>query len=475
MRRPTATGVLHFGLGAFHRAHQAHFFDRLIAQGQTDWGIAAVNLRSAAIVEDLSAQDNLYFRWERGLKTESIRAIGAHTHCHHLPTEREAVLDHFRSAALQMITITVSEKGYHFDPRPGGLDTAQADVQVDLSNPSLPATLPAVLAQGLEERRKVGAGPITLVSCDNYRNNGQVLKSVVTDFARACYPDLSDWLAANASFPSSMVDAIVPKVRAEDRDALQKKIGVADPAMVIVEDYMRWVIEDDFVSNRPPLNTVGVELVPDAAPYEVMKLMLLNAPHSAVAYLGCLAGFDFIHQAIACNTLRASVDRMLRRELLPVARGIAGAAAADYGGMTLNRFANPNIEYRTLQVATDGSLKIQQRLLPALSWHLKQGSIPEGLTLTLAAWMRYLMGVTDAGTSYQISDPMAEELTDRIADTRTGEEVAHRILSIGEIFPSDIQEHDDLAAQTARHLDGISSNGTLKWLEHLSNSNEGMT
>lgn len=382
------------------------------------------------------------------------------------------MLDHFRSTTVQMITATVSEKGYHFDPQTGGLDTAQSDIQTDLANPRFPVTLPGILAQGLEERRKVGAGPITLASCDNYRNNGQVLKSVVMDFARACYPDLPDWLAANASFPSSMVDGIVPKVHTEDHAALEERLGVADPGMVIAEDYMRWVIEDDFAGLRPPLDTVGVEVVDDAAPYEAMKLMLLNAPHSGVAYLGCLAGFHYIHQAVAHPTLRATVDRLLRHELLPLAESIAGPVAVDYGGMTLNRFANPNIEYRTLQVATDGSLKIQQRLLSALSWHLRKGSIPEGLTLILAAWMRSLNGVTDAGKPYPISDPMAGELTACILNARTGTEVAHRILSMGEIFPADIRQHNGLATQIARHFDGISRNGTLGWLEKLNNLNE---
>ena len=445
VQRPLATGVLDLGLGAFHRAHHAYFFDQLPQQGHRDWGVAAVNLRSMEIVQNLSARDNVCTRWERGRGAEKIRMIGALTGSYHLPTMRNAVLDVFRNPATRLITSTVGEKGYHFDHQADCLDETHAEIKADLAKPSAAATLPRVLAQDLNERRKADAGPITIVSCDNYRQNGQVLKAVVNGFARLRCPELTDWLEHNASFPSSMVDGIVPRVREKDRTALEQRNGTTDPILVIVEDYLRWVIKDDFAGDRLSLDSVGAEIVSDVGPYETIKLLLLNGPHSAIAYFGSLAGFDYIYEAVAHPILRTAVDSLLQHELLPVAEDTAGHHATDYGGIALDHFANTNIEYRTLQVATDGSLKIQQRILPAISWHLSRGRVPDGLSLILAGWMRFQAGVTDAGERYHVTDPMAEALADCHGGAAGGTEIVNRFLAMGEIFPAEFSQRGDLA------------------------------
>jgi fructuronate reductase len=463
--RPAKTGVLHIGLGAFHRAHQAEFFDRLLRKGHADWGIVAVNLRSPDIVTALREQDMLFTRWTRGAESDNLTINGAMTGCHHLPTEREAVMARFRDPGVRLITVTVSEKGYHCAAGSGALDEGSAEVRADLAAPDAPCTMPGLLAAGLEARRRAGAGPVTVVSCDNLRSNGRILRAVVLDIASRSFPELAPWIAAHVRFPSSMVDGIVPKVRDADRQALAARTGVDDPAVVIAEDYMRWVIEDDFAGDRPPLDAVGVEFVSDAAPYEAMKLLLLNAPHSALAYLGHTAGFAFVHEAMGEPRLAGLLRGLIAEELMPVVPGHGGTGAQDYAARTLPRFANPNIPYTTWQVTTDGSLKLKERVLPAVAHHLAQGREPDRLALVLAAWVRFLTGRTETGEVYEIADPMAPELRRRVEAARDTQGLLDGVLSMGRIFPDSIAGHAGFRARVARHLDGIVRRGTLAWID----------
>jgi fructuronate reductase len=248
---------------------------------------------------------------------------------------------------------------------------------------------------------------------------------------------------------------------------LAQRIDHDDPAMVIAEDHMRWVIEDDFAADSPPLESVGVEFVADVEPYEAMKLLLVNAPHSALAYLGHIAGFEYIHDAATQPLLHKVVDQLLRTELMPVARHVAGLVADDYGSRTLDRFANPNIAYETLQVATDGSLKIRERLLPAVSWHLAEGRVPDGLALVLAAWIRFLGGRTDTGTVYSVPDPMADAFAAQLENVAEGRDIVASILGMKSVFPASIGNHAELAKRITIHFDGLSRMGTLAWLQCL--------
>jgi fructuronate reductase len=282
--------------------------------------------------------------------------------------------------------------------------------------------------------------------------------------AARSFPDLAAWIEANVCFPSSMVDGIVPKVRDADRQALLARTGVDDPAMVIAEDYMRWVIEDDFAGERPPLDEVGVEFVADVAPYEAMKLLLLNAPHSALAYLGHNAGFAYVHEAMGEPRLGGFLHGLIAEELLPVALSRGETGAREYAALTPLRFANPNIAYATRQVASDGSLKLGERILPAVAHHLAQGREPERLALVLAAWMRFLTGRTETGDVYDIPDPMAPELRRRVHAARDTEELLEGMLSLRRIFPESIARHTGFRARIARHLDGLAERGTLTWV-----------
>ncbi|MEM1361638.1 MAG: mannitol dehydrogenase family protein [Pseudomonadota bacterium] len=467
--RPVRTAVLHFGLGAFHRAHQAFYFNRLLHQENRDWGIASVNLRSHGIVDTMAAQECQYHRWQRGREIDSISVIRSITGTYHLPSQRAQVMALFESAGLQIITLTVSEKGYHYDPTVQGLAIDHADIQADLKAPHLATTLPGILVQGLEARRKAKGGPISLISCDNYRENGRILRAVVSGYARQIAPDLLPWLEQNTKFLSTMVDGIVPRVRDQDRAALAEKIGASDQAMVVAEDYMRWVIEDDFAGERPPLESVGAELLCDVARYETMKLLLLNAPHSAAAYLGHNAGLTYIDEAVSEIEINRFLGRLLHQELLPVASRGDGKAE-DYGALTLGRFANPNIRYPTLQVSADGSLKMQERLFPALQWHLEQGRVPEGIALVLAAWMRFLTGQTDQEKRYSVPDPQADAFALCLAKADSDYGFVDQVLGLNAVFPNAIASNDRLRDRIKYHFAGLADHGTIGWLSRFHDS-----
>ena len=465
---PQRTAVLHLGLGNFHRGHQAHFFDRLLKQGNQDWGIAAVNIRSREIVEAMQRQDNGYLRWQRGQTDEALTLIRSHKHSFHMPTDGAAVLRLFAEPSLQLVTVTVSEKGYHYDNRKQTLDTSHADVQAYLADPSRLNILPAIVAAGLEARRCAGGTPLTVMSCDNYRNNGAVLRSVVEAVAERGFPQLSAWMNQGVSFPATMVDGIVPKVRTQDRQEIQSRTGFDDQALVITEDYMRWVIADDFAGEKPPLETVGAEIVSTVAPYEDMKLMLLNGPHSALSYMGHNAGFEFIHQAMAEPSLKSYLARLLNDELLPIAKRLSDAAVS-YGAKTLARFANTHIAYQNRQVATDGSLKIPERLLPPIRAHLKDGVLPEGLALALAAWIKFLSGQDEQGNRYTIPDANSATLSSRLAEAGTSSLAKVKaVFGLRGVFPDAIADHHGFAMLVATQLSGLQDHGTLNWLSKTS-------
>ena len=473
-QRPRRAGVLHLGLGAFHRAHQMYFFDQLLEQGHKNWGVASVNLRSMAPVAALNAQDNVYCRWERGQRESEVRVIKAVTGSYHFPTQYADVMSLFCDPGIRLITVTVSEKGYHFDPTQKGLNQNDADIQDDHARPERPRTMPGVLCVGLEMRRIAGAGPITIISCDNYRDNGAVLRAVVTDFAKSHFPDLLSWIADNVRFPSSMVDGIVPSVRETDRAAFADHASTDDRALVIAEDYMRWVIQDDFIAERPPFEDVGVEIVPDVAVFEAMKLLLLNAPHSAISYLGHNAGFEFIHEAVCEPRLNNALSKLISAELLPIAMRHHKKKSSEYGSRTLDRFANPNIAYTTWQVATDGSFKIPERLLPALAAHLKEGRVPDGLALILAAWMRFVLGRKDSGDRYDVPDPLAPLFAETVCGLeQRPERIVDRLLSIRAIFPPWVSAHAELKHCISIHFAGLTDHGTLAWLDIISNAPTG--
>src|SRR5512143_1586865 len=301
-------GIVHVGLGAFHRAHQAIYTDAVLARDPR-WGICGVSLKTPHATRSLAAQDGLYTALEKDQSGTRVRIVGALREALFLGAEREKVLARCADRNVHVVTLTVTEKGYCHDPATGALDLAHPDIVRDLAAPRAATSAPGFIVAALAARRRAGAGPVSVVCCDNLPHNGSVVAGIVTAFARAADPALADWIERNVAFPSTMVDRIVPATTPADIAEAGRLTGLADAVPVVFEPFRQWVIEDRFAGPRPAWEDDGAQIVTDVAPFETMKLRLLNGSHSTLAYLGFLAGHEFIWQASADPALAALIER----------------------------------------------------------------------------------------------------------------------------------------------------------------------
>jgi len=378
----TEVGVLHLGLGVFHRGHQVGYTEEaMAATGDTRWGICAAGIRSRATVDALAAQDGLFAVLVRDGRPEPVelRVYGA---------LRETLLgaevvERLAHPPITLVTLTVTEKGY----LPG-------------------SAVIEWLAEGLRRRAAAGAGPVTVLSCDNLPRNGRV----VGDAVRAAAGELRGWIEENVAFPSSMVDRIVPYVRPEDLEAVAAGLGVTDRAAVATEPFRQWVIEDRFAADRPAWERAGALIVPDVTPYELMKLRLLNGAHSLIAYLGLLHGCETIAEAVSRDDIAAAVRALMDEDVTPTLPVPEGFDLEAYKRSLMARFANPALRHQTTKVAEDGSLKLPLRLVTVLRERLAAGATPAHAALAIAAWMRWV------SVAPRLDDPLADRLRAAAAD-----------------------------------------------------------
>lgn len=411
-------GIVHLGLGSFHRAHQAMFTDRAMAADGGDWGICGVSLRSARVRDALAPQDGLYTLLTRDAGGTQARIIGSVHAALALPEDPERVLARMAAADTRVISLTVTEKGYGGDPASGRLSDTDADLTHDLA--AGPATAPrstlGLLARALARRRKGGTGPVTLLSCDNLSGNGDGLRRLLLAFLDATdQRDLAAWMADTIPCPDTMVDRIVPAPTDTDRAEAARLIGLEDAATVATEPFAQWVIEDRFAASRPAWERVGATLTADVAGWEAMKLRLLNAAHSLIAYLGGLAGFATVDQAIADPGLRRHVET-LWDEAETTLVVPAGADVAGYRRALLERFANPALGHRTAQIAMDGSQKLPVRILGTILDRRRQGAPVDSLCLAVAAWMAWIARRDRNGVVIPAEDPLSDRLASVAAD-----------------------------------------------------------
>ncbi len=401
---PTAVGigVVHLGIGAFHRAHQAVYFDDLIAAGAGDWRILGVSLRSAGVRDQLELQDGLFTLVERDSDGTRLRVIGSVAGVLVAPENPREVIEAIAAPATRIVTLTVTEKGYCHHPATGQLNAAHPDIVHDLAYPEQPMSALGFLAAGIDRRRKSGAGPLTLISCDNLPHNGAMLRLVLVSFARARDPELAAWIESNVAFPSTMVDRIVPATTDTDRAALVQTLGCEDYGMVKAEPFSQWVIEDRFATDRPPFEQAGVQIVADVRPFELAKLRMLNGAHSTIAYLGLQAGHAYVHEAMADARIAAIVDRLLE-EAASTLPQVPGLDVDAYAEALKGRFANRALEHRIAQIAMDGSQKLPQRLLGTIADVHAAGGTAHAAALGVAGWIVHLDGP-------HLNDPLASEL-----------------------------------------------------------------
>ncbi len=393
-RQAQATGIVHFGIGAFHRAHQAWYTDRAMDAGDRNWMIAGVSLRSADVAAQLNPQDGLYTVTERSASGSRTRLVGSVRGVLVARHAADAVVAAIASPETRIVSFTVTEKGYCRTPD-GALDPILAEA----------GSFYPLLVKALARRQAWGLPGVTLLSCDNLADNGPVLGRLLGEYCAKHDPPLGDWIAETCRFPATMVDRIVPATTDEDRRKASADLGLDDQAAVMTEPFGQWVIEDRFVEGRPSWDKVGAQLVADVAPYELAKLRMLNGAHSALAYLGMERGHTFVHQAVADPALRLLIERLMRQE---AATSFAADAAQDldaYADALLARFANPSLNHRLLQIAMDGSQKLPQRWLATLISHQERGQPCPAILTALGAWLRHV-----GGAGHAVDDPLAERL-----------------------------------------------------------------
>ncbi|WP_197698992.1 mannitol dehydrogenase family protein [Micromonospora inositola] len=455
--RALRVGVVHLGIGAFHRAHQAIFTElAAAATGREDWGITGVTQRSASVRDQLMPQDGLYSVLERGADAAPLRVVGSVRDVVFGAGDPAAVVDRIADPAVRLVTLTVTEKGYRRDGA-GRLDRSDPEVVADLAGRP-PRTVVGQLVRGLQRRLAESAEPITLLSCDNLVGNGDVLRGLVQDIVDALPSSeaggLADWITTSVRFPSCMVDRIVPATTAEDRADALAVLGLEDRGVVVAEPFSQWVIEDDFAAGRPAWERAGAVLTRDVAAWEAVKLRMLNASHSLLAYLGALRGYDTIAAALTEDRLAAAAESLMVEDVAPTLRVPDGLDLDHYRGQVLTRFANPALRHRTVQVAMDGSQKLPVRLLGTVRDRLAAGAVPRHAALAVAAWMVYVAQGRDVrGRDLPLDDPMAERLgTAGAAAGGDPQRLVDALLHVDEIFGADLRDHQGFRAALVDHV-----------------------
>jgi fructuronate reductase len=397
-------GIVHFGIGAFHRAHQALYTDEALAAGDRDWAIIGVSLRSAQVREQLAPQAGLYTVTESDRSGHATRVIGAVRDVLVAAQEPARVIAAVAAPATHVVSLSITEKGY-WRGADQLLDFGAAAIRHDLDPQQVPRTLYGFLAASLAQRRRLALPGVTLLSCDNLAANGRQLQGLLDQFLERRDPATAQWFRAHCSCPSSMVDRIVPATTAQDLSGLDVRLGLHDAAAVFTEPFRQWVIEDRFAGPRPRWDVGGVQWAQDTAPYETAKLRMLNGAHSALAYVGLFRGHEFVHQAIADPPLRGLVERLMREEAARSFEPAADQSLPRYADALLLRFANAGRPHALKQVAMDGSQKIPQRWLPTLRILERDGGECPALLQALGAWIAYVRGVR-----FAVIDPQAVEL-----------------------------------------------------------------
>lgn len=459
-RNRVTTGIVHLGIGAFHRAHQAAYTEHVLASGDLRWGIVGASLRSPDTRDALNPQRGLYTLNVRSGAGDDLAIIGAIKDVIVAPESPAALIEAMVRADVKIVTLTVTEKGYCHDPATGELNEAHPDIVHDLAHPTTPRSAVGFLVEALAKRRAHGVKPFTIVCCDNLPSNGKTVRRVVTRFATLRDKALGDYVAREVKFPSTMVDRIVPATTDEDRDMIAQTLGVTDAWPVMTEPFTQWVIEDNFGDARPAWEQFGAEIVQDVEPYEHMKLRLLNGSHSTLAYLGYLAGYQTVAEAMSDPALAQLISDLMEYESAPTLHMPAGADVAAYRASLLTRFRNPALKHRTWQIAMDGSQKLPQRLLGTARDRLKAGQAIDRIALGVAAWMRYVTGIDETGQPIDVRDPLAERFKAITAASKGDpDQLADGLFGIEAIFGKDLPQNDAFTRPVIAALQSLYAKG----------------
>ena len=460
-RSSVTPGIVHLGIGAFHRAHMAVYVDDLLLS-YPDWGIIGASLRRPDTRDALAPQDFLYALAVRDAGGTACRIIGSLMDVIDANTQRDALLALMADPRIRIVSLTVTEKGYCHDPATGELDPKHPDIVHDLAHPDAPVSAPGIIVAALARRRALGVAPFAVMSCDNLPSNGRTCGRIVTRFAELSDPELGAWVRAEVAFPSTMVDRIVPATTDADRAEIIEITGAEDAWPIVTEPFTQWVIEDRFPAGRPPFERAGAQLVEDVEPFERMKLRMLNGSHSTLAYLGYLAGHQYVADAIGDPAFRTLIHGLMTDEVMPTLPMVRSELER-YRDDLLARFANPSLKHRTWQIAMDGSQKLPQRLLGTIRDRLAAGQGITRLALGVAGWMRYVTGIDEKGDAIDVKDPLAARLR-TIADDagRDAQKLVDGLLKVQEVFGADLPRNTALRDTITGHLKSLYSTGVAK-------------
>jgi mannitol 2-dehydrogenase len=408
-------GVVHIGVGGFHRAHQAMYHDRLMNQGTAlDWGICGVGVMAAdrRMKEVLDAQDGLYtLVLKHSDGTYEPRVIGSIVEYLFAPDDPEAVIEKMAAESTRIVSLTITEGGYNLSDVTGEFDVANPDVLADLEPGAVPRTTFGLITEALRRRWKRGLAPFTVMSCDNLQDNGYLSKRVFTAFARLRDPDLGDWIEREARFPNSMVDRITPVTTDTDRGEIRERFGIEDLWPVVCEPYTQWVLQDAFTAGRPPYERVGVQVVEQVEPYELMKLRLLNGSHQAMAYFGYLCGYRLVHEAAQDPLFQAFMLGYMDCEATPTLAPVPGVDLEGYKHTLIERFSNPQVRDTIARLCAESSDRIPKWLLPVVRAQLVTGGEIRRSAAVVASWARYAEGFDEAGQPIEVVDRLRDTLT----------------------------------------------------------------
>ena len=427
--------MVHLGPGAFFRAFGAVYTDEVNAVNDEGWGILAVSLRSATAAHQLDQQDGIYHSVtfsKEGLQPKLISSI---VRTLVAPDDPGAVVAEMAEPAVKVVSLTITEKGYCHRSSDGKLNLKHPDIIHDLDDWLQPVSAIGFIVAALAKRRTAGNKPFTVLSCDNLPSNGALIRGIVLEFAQNIDGELANWIEAQVSFPSSMVDRITPATTPEDINALSEITGALDLGCVFHEQFRQWVIEDDFCNGRPRWELAGAQFVAEVDAHELKKLRCLNGTHSALAYLGYLAGFETISETVSDPDFALFCEMLWTDEIIPTVPQPEGENLLTYSAKLMERYKDTSIRHRTWQIAMDGSQKLPQRILGTISDNLAMDRVSPGLYLAVAAWMFYAGGVDENGRKIDVRDPLAAELKAANENARHASGKVNAILSLPELFP----------------------------------------
>jgi mannitol 2-dehydrogenase len=413
-RRRVTTGIVHIGVGGFHRSHQAMYIDTLLNNGAAmDWGICGVGVQpsNTRMRDALAAQDGLYTLVLRhGDGTWDARVIGSIVEYLFAPDDPEAAIEKMAEPTTRIVSLTVTEGGYSLDAVTGQFNSSDPSVLADLRPGSRPRTVFGLVTEALARRRDRGIPAFSVLSCDNIQGNGHVSQQAFTAFARLRDPALAEWVTGHVRFPNCMVDRITPQTTDTDRAELSKRFGIDDQWPVLCEPFTQWVLEENFADGRPPLEDVGVQIVPDVEPYELMKLRLLNASHQALCYPGHLTGYRFVHEVTTDPLFARFLLDYMTAEAIPTLRPVPGVDLHQYANQLIERFSNSEVGDTVARLCANASDLIPKFLLPVIRHRLATGAPFTRSAAVVASWARYAEGTDENGETHELDDALAPQL-----------------------------------------------------------------